>query len=366
MKLIDRYLCRQFLTPFLYCLVGLSVLIVTWDLFDHFTDFMTAHAPLSGILRYYSALLATALEYVLPSCLLLATLYAFWQMTRANEIVAMRSAGISLYRVMVPFLAVGLAATATAALIKEYYAPRAAEWSNAFSQNHWVIPPPDILEDYPYYSDQTHRQWVIDQIDTANPNILYGVTLRQERPDHSTEVIHKAQRAYWLDGAWWFMNLEQPKWFYPNGAPITNTTWRKAWFETWHSMPELTERPTDFLQNLKIDDFKTIRELLYSLQSKPTGSQSHAELQATISRRLAVPWACLIVTFFAVPAGNKGSRQSPLNGILTAMGFFLAYYALLQLGTLLGTRQIVSPELGPWLANIVFALTGGFMLFRMR
>lgn len=366
MKIIDRYLLRQLLIPFVYCLAALSMLILVWDLFDHFTEFVAAETRVPVIFRYYAALVAASMEYVLPSSLLLATLYAFWQMTRANEIVAMRSAGLGFNRIMLPFLGVGAAASLAAAWVKEVYVPRAAEWANAFEQADWQEPSAEIHEDYPYYSDLTRRQWNIDLINLSTPAILYGVTLKQERPDHSTEFVLKARRALWLDGVWWFMDLEAPERYDAAGNPLPSSHWPKASGEMLHAMPEFHETPMDFIQDLKSDEFMSISELHYRLSTCPPGSNAQSELTTTLSRRLAMPWACLIVTFFAIPAGNKGSRQSPVNGILTAMGCFIAYYILLQTGTILARLDLLPPLLGPWLANFVFALAGGFMLIRLR
>jgi lipopolysaccharide export LptBFGC system permease protein LptF len=82
--------------------------------------------------------------------------------------------------------------------------------------------------------------------------------------------------------------------------------------------------------------------------------------------RLAMPWACLIVTIFGIPAGSRYSRQSALSGVFLAIGFFMAFYALVQFAILLGKWQVLEPWLAAWLPNLVFLLAGAAMLWRMR
>jgi lipopolysaccharide export LptBFGC system permease protein LptF len=83
-------------------------------------------------------------------------------------------------------------------------------------------------------------------------------------------------------------------------------------------------------------------------------------------RRLATPWACLIVTFFAVPAGTRTARHSTLSGIFMALAAFVLYYMLLGIGSWLGMRGIVWPWLGAWLSNITFVVSGTIMTIRLR
>jgi lipopolysaccharide export LptBFGC system permease protein LptF len=83
-------------------------------------------------------------------------------------------------------------------------------------------------------------------------------------------------------------------------------------------------------------------------------------------RRMAMPWACLVVTLFAIPAGAKSSRQSILIGLLLAMSFFLGFYMLSQVGLLLGKQKQIAPWLGAWLSNLVFFVIGVVMSIKIR
>ena len=108
MKIIDKYLLRTFMVPLVYCLVGFSMIFVIFDLFDHFSDFMEAKTSLLDILKYYLFILPSILSYIVPISLLLSVLYALSTLTRSNELTAMRASGVSLYRLMLPFMTMGL------------------------------------------------------------------------------------------------------------------------------------------------------------------------------------------------------------------------------------------------------------------
>ena len=82
--------------------------------------------------------------------------------------------------------------------------------------------------------------------------------------------------------------------------------------------------------------------------------------------RLAMPWTCVVVVLLGIPGGVKSGRQGMLMGVILAIGFFLCFYAVVNLAIFVGKRQIVWPWLAAWFPNMVFSATGLTMLFRMR
>ena len=75
MKLIDKYILRQFFVPLAYCLLTFCMLFVIFDLFEHLSDFIDAKTPFLQILRYYFYYFPSMLVYILPISLLLGLLY---------------------------------------------------------------------------------------------------------------------------------------------------------------------------------------------------------------------------------------------------------------------------------------------------
>ena len=72
-----------------------------------------------------------------------------------------------------------------------------------------------------------------------------------------------------------------------------------------------------------------------------------------------MPWACIIVTLFGIPAGAKGGRQSALTGIFLALGFFFGFYLLMHIGIFVGKRDTGAPWFWAWLPNVVFFAAHG-------
>src|SRR5438270_12744927 len=131
MRLLDRYLLRELLAPLGYCLCGFLIFWVFSDLFSTLTEFQKKKLLPWDIAEYYLVSTPEFLVVVVPIALLLALLYALTNHARHHEITAMRAAGISLWRLCLPYWAVGLTATGLLYLMNEYWAPGASDAAEA-------------------------------------------------------------------------------------------------------------------------------------------------------------------------------------------------------------------------------------------
>ena len=111
MRLLDRYIVRNFLQPYLYCILGFLSIWLIFDISDNSAQIFDARTPLAAVVRYYPAQIPEVLVILLPVSLLLALLFSFGRMSRANEIVSMLTAGVSVPRVTLPLLLIGLITT---------------------------------------------------------------------------------------------------------------------------------------------------------------------------------------------------------------------------------------------------------------
>ena len=366
MTIIDRHLLRTLLIPLICCMVAFTMLFVLWDLFDHLSKFLEAKTPLTQILTYYGLFILPTLEYLAPASLLLATLYAMWQLTRNNELTAMRASGIGFGRIMVPFLMVALLFTLASVLIKESVTPLALKWTTEFKMARYVKKGNRDILHLAYYNSTHRRMWLIERIAPASPNRITGVKLTEEREDGTRIRDLIADRAEWLDGNWWFHNLKIQ--YYtdqdiPDGQPVPVLPGE----DTVKEPPSLTETPSHFVTEATQWLFLSTLEMIRYLQNHRNLSPTVvAQKQYDIHSRLALPWACLIITLFAIPAGATTGRQQAMAGIFIALGFFFGFYILMQVGLFLGKTRIIEPWLGAWLSNIGFSVGAIAMIARMR
>ena len=366
MRIVDRYIFREYGLHLFYCVLALAMVFVVYDLFGHLGTFLEARTPVHLIGYFYVCMLAQAMEFLLPASLLLATLYTLWHMTRHNEFTAMRACGISMLRLMSPFLMVGVAASLCTAAVKEGFAPEASLWASEFAKAKFRETRGTTYEDVAYYNTLNHRVWLIGKVNSLKPNILMRVTIIQDRPDGTRAWALRAKDVMYLDGQWWVNDVTEVQLFDERGNPLkTAIPWKDP------SMPRelrfLNERPSELLAELRPWEFLSSADIARYLSCHPgLSGEAITDRKFDLHSRLAMPWACLVVTLFGVPAGARCGRQSPLGGLFMALVFFFAYYLLIHVGVFVGKRGIVEPWLGAWLPNGASLAAGVLMLFRLR
>src|SRR6266853_6566940 len=127
MRLLDRYLLRELLIPLGYCLAGFLIFWIAFDLFSELREFQEHKLHAGDIAQLYLVRAPEFLVVVLPMGLLLALLYTLTYYSRHHEITAIRAAGVGLWRLCLPYLGVGLAASFALFALNELCVPNGNE-----------------------------------------------------------------------------------------------------------------------------------------------------------------------------------------------------------------------------------------------
>jgi lipopolysaccharide export system permease protein len=370
-RIINRYILRQYLVPLSYILCAFCLMYVIADLFERFPDFVQAKVPLLQVLQYYGYYLFAVNGFVpfivviLPIVLLLGALYTLTMFARHNELTAMLASGVSIRRMMMPFLMVGLCASVFCAITQETVGPRATRWISEFNRQmtQGKGHSKDVMRDYFYHTGATHRQWQIGEFNPRKPNKLKKVKVNQERRDGSLAIEYVASRADYLDGRWWFYGLQQRA-FNELGDPLGPIT---APSETPQEMGEFVESPSDFVSELEKPDFLSSFEMMRYLDSRPDmQGPSRTRREVDVFSRLAMPWSCMVMILLSLPATAGGVRRPALRSVAFGLGALFVFYVLLQGGIILGKVGVIEPWLAGWLPNIAFLALGGLLTWRLR
>src|SRR5499425_731619 len=125
MRILDRYVIRNFVQVYFYCIAGFTSIWLIFDVSDNISSFIDNHIPLLLVARYYATQVPQVFIILLPVSLLLALLFTLGRMSRANEIVSMLTAGVSLPRVLLPLIGVGLLTVGASMAMNYSLAPHA-------------------------------------------------------------------------------------------------------------------------------------------------------------------------------------------------------------------------------------------------
>lgn len=366
MKLIDRYILKLLIVPVIYCLGGFLMIIVISEVFGDVSRILEAQPSWHIVVRFYISILAPMLRYLVPSALMLATLYTLFGLTRNSELIAMRASGISIYRLMMPFLLVGLFFSILSAILNEFWVPRAYAWSEEMKATRFNTQTVETQQSSIFLNIQDYRRWQIQQLDPKEPHALTGVEIKQEYEDGSREYIITAPRAEFLDGQWWFFDPMIQR-FGDSDNPIGNPVALGPNTNSIVEMRQFQENPAMIASAAKPWEYLNGREMLYHIRANRDLPKKNIYSRLySFHNHLAMPWASMIVILFAIPAGARTARQGVMSAVFSAIAMMAGFYALAQLGLVLGSTGTIPPWLGAWLSNIVFGTFGLYHLFHLR
>ncbi len=374
MRLLDRYLLRELLQPLIYCLGGFLISWAAFDLFAELGRFQERRMVAADIAEYYLVKTPEFLVFVLPIALLLAVLYALTNHARHNEITAIRAAGVSLWRLSMPYFIVSLLGTGALLLMNEFWVPTSIEKAERILQRHLPAPqgapPPGVVRNLGFTNSRERRVWQV-----GSYNLLSGEMSNPQVISTGQDGSHlwlKADRGVPTNGGWCFFNVREFR-----GAPESGSMPLPHLQTNILFVPEFTETPEQIRSEVRLSGSLTLRmakkadipinEILNYLRLHPQPSRTDAAwLFTKLHGRLAAPWTCVVVVLIALPFGAASGRRNLFAGVAGSIVICFVYFVVQQVGLALGTGMYLAPWLAAWLPNAAFAAAGLWATARVR
>jgi len=351
LKIWERYFVYEFtkiLILFLFCFYGLYVLIDYSSNASSFFYHSGSHITETAI--YYSAEFSKRLDVLLPFALMIAAIKTLTSLNIHNELIALLSGGLSLKRLMRPFLAIGLLCTAISYVNIEYVLPSALN---------------ELKHIYDSRSREKHKH---QQHPAAQHLIL---------EDNSILVFHKYDSsqdlfydAYWIKS---IDDLYRIKYLYPNSSNVpegkfvehllrdANGELMIADVHQAHSFQNMKFNKETLFETLTSPIELSISDLWSKLPSQQDQmSEKEAQGLSAFYIKLIMPWLCLLAILGPVPSCVRVTRNLPVFFIYAFSIFGLvAFYLLLDAALVLGERHAVMPALAIFLPfGIVTGIVG--------
>lgn len=374
MRLLDRYLLREFLIPLGYCLGGFLIFWIAFDLFSELHGMQEKHLLARDIAEYYVFKAPEFFILVLPIALLLALLYALTNHVRHNEITAIRSAGVSLLRICLPYLALGFLASVLLFALDEFCVPQTAEIAQQIlyrrDQRRLTSRERQQVRNLEFSNFRDGRLWHASVYDVRTGEML-NPRIEWHRTDGSWLTIY-ADRGIRTNGVWTFWNVRQYLM-----TPTNSVGPSRLPDLAVKSFAQFSETRRMIKSEINITDLLAIRstrradipvwELLNYLRLNPgLRGRDRAWIETKLQGRLAGPWACLVVVLVAIPFATASGRRNVFVSVAASIFFCFAYFTLQQFGFAFGAADFIPAWLGAWFPGLFFVTIALAMLPRVR
>lgn len=204
MRLLDRYLLRELFTWLGFCLTGLVVFCVAFDLIGNLNHILEKQLLFKDIVELYLVKLPGLLVFILPVTLLLTLLRVLTTFSRHNEITAMRAAGISLWRLSMPYFLVGVFLSLVVFALNELCVPdseaKIQQIMDRRAHEHARVNP-NILPTMGFPNERDNRTWLWDSFNFKNGVMLNPKVDWQENVGRWNLFARSAE---YVNGVWTF------------------------------------------------------------------------------------------------------------------------------------------------------------------
>jgi lipopolysaccharide export system permease protein len=352
-RILDRYLLREFTGYLLLGLVGFVVIFVVVDVVEKVDVFLDHRAPLALILQYYVNLAPNILVKVLPVALLLATFLALGQLNKFGELTAMRAAGISLLRILVPVFGIAVACAGFSLLLGELVVPGATrQRDDIYNERiqHMTAVGQSERADVTYLG-AGGRIWYT-RLYVISERRMHEVSLQEFRAGSIWRRIDAAE-ASWENGRWVFVSGYL--------RTFNHGSERAEHFERM-AVHGIGETPDDFAkEDVKPDEMNFLELREYVTRLRASGARVASYL-VDLHLKLAFPVICIVVVMIGGAMATRMGSQSAAMGFGLSIAISFIYYGVMRAGQALGHNGALPPYVSAWMGDAIFGVIGLVML----
>jgi LPS export ABC transporter permease LptG/LPS export ABC transporter permease LptF len=363
--LLDDYVMREYATNFAIVLSSFSTLFLIFTFFELIGPIFKNRTPLIVVGEYLVTLIPYILYNITPLCGLVAVLVTFGALNRTSELTAMKSSGISLYRIIAPVLFVTLLISAGLFLFDEVYLPSANRRQEALLS---------VIKDKPTQTfSRPDRQWISGQTSkNGEPaRIFYYQYFNAEKDtfanltvfefDPATFTLHR--RIFAASARW---DPQVDNWVFDNGWQRTFSGETIASYQpfTVSTFPEIKEQPSYFKKEDLPSQEMSYNELSrYIADLKQSGFETQ-RLSVQLNKKIAYPLITLVMAVLAIPFALSMGKKGSLTGIATAIGLAITYWVIALIFESFGNVNHLPAVLAAWTPDVLFGIAGTYLLLR--
>jgi lipopolysaccharide export system permease protein len=359
MKVLDKYLLREFLKALLFVLIAFIFIFIVVDLFDDLSKFIEKRVAILDILLFYLYQTPSIAVLVFPVGVLLSLFFSLGMMAKHFEILALKANGISLYRIFATYLIAGFIMSFGVILINELVVPFANEQMKTHKRTKInKLPPIDYqMQNNLKYLGENGYTYSIRTYD-GKKQVIKEVTVLKFNEEYKIESRIDAARAVWQDSLWQFQD-GYIRYF-------SDSLEQRVDHFSARDFPELAEKPDDFSRRVKSIDEMNYAELRNYLQKMRRTGKDPSKALVELYTKISFPFATVIIILLGAPLSADSRRSGLALGFGLSLLVSFIYWGVLQVSKAYGINGNVPPLLSAWIPNIVFMVIGGFLMVRIK
>ncbi len=317
-------------------------------------------AGVIGLLLFYS--IPHFLVFVLPMSVMMAILLAFMQMAADNEIMALKSAGVSLYTMIPPALAIIVCGALATLTMTVYGMPQSKLAIKRLTYDALAAHANVGLKARTFNNRFENVTLYVNAIDTQTMRMTDVFIEDRRNPDVVSTIVAPSGQLFRLPDR----RVVRLRLFNGliNQIEHTDQSANTLHFATYDFEYNLKQAAKLKRYKRKDEDEMSLAELDRHIRKVKSDPEDYNEALVEYHTKFSIPAACLALGLLAIPLGVelKSSRKSA--GLGMGLTVFVVYYVLMTAGRTFGEMGLIHPALGLWGTNVLFGAAGIVMLVR--
>jgi len=372
MRTLNRYIVFDYLVIFLASL-GLITFVMTVGALVRAVDLMSRGVSVSLITRFFFQHVPNILSFSMPISTLFAALILFGRLSMDSEISAMKSCGISLWRLSAPLVLLSILFTGICVYINCEVGPAAKQANREMLRSAGTGEPIHLLEegrfidDFPgllIYVGRKSGTQVKDVV--AYELDRQGGVKRSVRAKEGELIPDDIARI--LTVKLFDVRIEIPDAKDPRD--VSKTTYVNAeYYPIQIDFEQLFGKKTSSLRrgNMRMSELiERIRNIdsVYPMLKERERLIEKTRLMVEANERISVAVGCFTFMLIGIPLGVKSHRKETSAGMVLSLAIVFAYYLFIVLAKALAKHPQFHPNLVLWLPMLATQFLGLFLIRR--
>ncbi len=353
MRILDRYILKSVVTIFISCIFSFLFLYIIIDVLSNLDEILKRQAALQMVARYYLSYLPVMFVQVSPFACLLSTVYTFSKLNHNNEIIAMRSSGLSIFSIARDVLIFGFLISVLVFWVNDRFVPSALAENQRIkiqmeekTKGH-KLKKFDVIPNLSMYGSR-NRLFFISKF-FVNTSTMEGITILEHDDNQNLTKKIVADKGNYVGGLWQFSKCITYD-FDHNGQVIDEP----AYFE--EEIMAIPETPKDFAnlrQKPELMDIHQMQDYIWRV-SRSGATTVIRNLKVDLYQRFTSPFTSIIIILLGIPfslmTGRRATGMASI-GISIIVGFL--YYILDAVFLAIGKSGLLMPLLAASMSHII-------------
>lgn len=362
MKIINRYILKELFYTFSLSIFVFTIVLILNKVLQLTELVVNKGVPIATILKLLLFLFPSFLIIIIPISILVASITTFSRLSTDNEIIILKAAGISLYKLLLPIIILSVFAY----FFTNFLTFKALPWgAQSFKNLMFQIVQSKASLDIKERIFNDYFDGLVIYVNEApmSSKLMNGIFISDSRKSENPQTII-AKEGVLLTDPVSMKVLLRLKDGTIHKLEKTKDSYQLIHFSTYDLSLDIYKTLSAKKEEPKTLKEMTISDIRKKIRSLKKGTKEYNRTLIKYYKIFSLPIACLILGFVGAPLGIVNRRSGRSGGFAISAIVVFFYYMMLTLGEGLGDEGKIHPILAMWFPNLLLSIMGTYLVVK--